>query len=101
MLRIKGLRWEFGTVLPDEIKYNLCEQEVGDHEFINTGNHFDSQLNNKYLLTRCVKGEVCIISQRCYFCSMNLVARSRWVYHDENLIYCKVVPSYLSIRLAL
>ena len=42
MLRIKGLRWEFGTVLPDEIKYNLCEQEVGDHEFINTGNHFDS-----------------------------------------------------------
>ena len=34
MLRIKGLRWEFGTVLPDEIKYNLCEQEVG--EFINS-----------------------------------------------------------------
>jgi len=30
MLRIKGLRWEFGTVLPDEIKYNLCEQEVGE-----------------------------------------------------------------------
>lgn len=28
MLRIKNLRWEFGTVLPEEIKYNLCEQEV-------------------------------------------------------------------------
>ena len=28
MLRIKNLRWEFGTVLPEEIKDNLCEQEV-------------------------------------------------------------------------
>lgn len=28
MLRIKNLRWEFGTVLLEEIKYNLCEQEV-------------------------------------------------------------------------
>ena len=33
MLRIKNLRWEFGTVLPEDIKYNLCEQEVT--EFIN------------------------------------------------------------------
>ena len=49
MLRIKGLRWEFGTVLPDEIKYNLCEQEVG--EFIK--NIFFSRMNNT-LLTACV-----------------------------------------------
>ena len=26
---MKDLRWEFGTVLPEDIKYNLCEQEVG------------------------------------------------------------------------
>ncbi|XP_067030178.1 DNA replication complex GINS protein PSF1-like [Acropora muricata] len=28
MLRIKKFRWEFGTVLPEEIKDNLCEQEI-------------------------------------------------------------------------
>ncbi|XP_048585920.1 DNA replication complex GINS protein PSF1 isoform X2 [Nematostella vectensis] len=28
MNRIKNLRWEFGSVLPDDIKYNLSEQEV-------------------------------------------------------------------------
>lgn len=25
---IKKMRWEFGSVLPTEVKYNLCEQEV-------------------------------------------------------------------------
>lgn len=49
MLRIKGLRWEFGTVLPDEIKYNLCEQEVGEF----TKKHFFS--DEKYFTsTACV-----------------------------------------------
>ena len=39
MLRMKDLRWEFGTVLPEDIKYNLCEQEVGKLNMIitNTG----------------------------------------------------------------
>ncbi len=26
---IKEMRWEFGSVLPPDIKYNLCEAEVG------------------------------------------------------------------------
>ena len=36
---MKDLRWEFGTVLPEDIKYNLCEQEVGKLNMIitNTG----------------------------------------------------------------
>ncbi|ESO91986.1 hypothetical protein LOTGIDRAFT_233274 [Lottia gigantea] len=25
---IKKMRWEFGSVLPADIKYNLCEQEI-------------------------------------------------------------------------
>ena len=28
LFQIKKMRWEFGSVLPAEIKYNLCEQEV-------------------------------------------------------------------------
>ena len=23
------MRWEFGSVLPADLKYNLCEEEVG------------------------------------------------------------------------
>ncbi|KAK3608662.1 hypothetical protein CHS0354_042674 [Potamilus streckersoni] len=26
--QIKKMRWEFGSVLPTEVKYNLCEQEM-------------------------------------------------------------------------
>ena len=55
MLRIKGLRWEFGTVLPDEIKYNLCEQEVG--KFIKKKIYFTDSM--------CKLGEVCIIQIAC------------------------------------
>ncbi|XP_041370522.1 DNA replication complex GINS protein PSF1-like [Gigantopelta aegis] len=28
LFQIKKMRWEFGSVLPADIKYNLCEQEV-------------------------------------------------------------------------
>ena len=28
MLRIQNMRWDFGSVLPEDVKYNLCEQEV-------------------------------------------------------------------------
>ncbi|KXJ30034.1 DNA replication complex GINS protein PSF1 [Exaiptasia diaphana] len=28
MVRIKNFRWEFGTVLPEDVKYNMCEQEI-------------------------------------------------------------------------
>ena len=59
MLRMKDLRWEFGTVLPEDIKYNLCEQEVGKLNMIitNTGAYslhvfplyFCSQLFKHYI----------------------------------------------------
>lgn len=26
--QIKKMRWEFGSVLPPEVKFNMCEQEV-------------------------------------------------------------------------
>lgn len=25
---IRNMRWEFGSVLPADLKYNLCEEEV-------------------------------------------------------------------------
>ncbi|KAK3718777.1 hypothetical protein QZH41_014052 [Actinostola sp. cb2023] len=28
MMRIKNFRWEFGTVLPEDVKYSMCEQEI-------------------------------------------------------------------------
>ncbi|XP_046558074.1 DNA replication complex GINS protein PSF1-like [Haliotis rubra] len=28
LVQIRKMRWEFGSVLPTDIKYNLCEQEI-------------------------------------------------------------------------
>ena len=69
MLRIKNLRWEFGTVLPEEIKYNLCEQEVKERVLGSLHAHGLTGSQRSNLL-----GQIILNSLRSFFALTNNIS---------------------------